>query len=1768
MVLSALDERIFAIDRRATLIITINGQVIPSGLSAQGNIKAVDVAFDIEQIPPTASLVFSKEQLTDDASGIPSWVMRGMDVWIDAGYDGVVDRIFTGRVKNPRHGVSADTLECTGRTNKLTRPYRASASDDPDAKRFQAVEARAAILDILNDYGVDFTSAAGEVIDIDPILMNDGTPWIMGTPMEAVLDMAPPSDMIRKIADVYGHRMFELPSGTLRISDLLEVPAPTGFRSYTTDPDAEDTTVESTLTFGPGSIDAAALLGNVAANTRRSQSFVAGASGSPVSFGVWARRVGSPTDGLSLFIFRDDGTGLPSTDIDAVLTNGQFGFNGQLLDLVNYTPVTIPTWATAQLVSGTTYHLVIARTGALDAVNYYEIGVDSLQGYAGGVASVFDGTTWTAEAADIPFDVVTNSFAALRVLDIGDEVDEDQIKKKIIVRGAVYPSLENGDEVQAQITDSVSTDRDDIVAGDPNLFAMTYLNDLINTAQVAADVADRLLDKYHRVLQSIEVEVPFDPRMQLGVTITIDDPAVTGVTGNWYVHGYRHTLSAGSAVTQMSLFGGDQSGTTGEHPPQVAFIVNIERELIGNALMAIVTFTSTSTDRDGWITNYRWADNYVGGVNDVNGELTSVTFAYDSSVDPVVQMTLTVTDNDGRTASALRDIDVTTNNEEIYAPIVSCAAGNTCMATFDGGRSWQDIATPSGDARVTAITYNPAVPQEQVIVFFGTTTGRIYRSIDGMQTLVLEYTDSDGDAITDIKPDTDRRGVVWATTTDRVLLSLNYGDTWGIYTDFNNSANWPKHDAGHVNPGPTDPRPINALEVSNAEVNRIWIFGGTGDVVESWVATNYIPNGGAMWSSEISQGDGVGAAVRDALDTVVDFVTSHAYSGDLGLIFERTGGGVPTNPYIFASTFYPVGTAGWQVGGGAMVTPGVDGVAVAGNHLQDQQFGAWLDSTTFYIANDGRSFWPVPNALPGTGANRPHSLLSVSAWEGVYLTASDEGVAKSIDGGLTWAFFRPVGAPINTTWPGGAIGWDVAIEYRRPRSFNVAAIVRDASGSTENALAVRTQTGGWEDRGPLPTAHIDRPHRLWHFPQVSDQVFFFVRYTSGLRNHQEQLYRTPDGGENWVVAPPPLVICYAMNRSPDGTLWATGESHAAGTGHAHEIFRSTDNGLSWELIFSDPTESFGAFTMYEDIVVDPNDPNRVMAVGGMFSSVITLVSTNATAGLSSDWSRQVTGFVFEGQQSRYPTPFVLAGDSERWIIGFMPSGANRMRIYTNDNNGVPADWTLRHDVVTSGATFGFADRLRAGNILYAIGGHINDLEGSGGILRSVDNGQSWQTVATPGAVNAGIWDGQTDIFIAARNVTTSRLPYYQPPTPDAIGWPGVDDGLDTAMGYTAKPMTGGLQLVRNAPLTGSATELWAIAQVAAAGGDTDIWLREAASDSWRNYLDMPDTLAAENRFPIWHFPGMGDVMFRLKIGDLGSAASGYGGTLERSADRGANWTTVLTNVGALARGRNGDLWATRDDRGAPASFQPRAIYRSRAGDGNSVGLVWTLMGTDTTAGAGGVMTKYTQIRVDPNNANRIMAVGGLETDTMRSAYSSDGGLNWTFRSGSMSFRDGTAADGNFINLEAGGASRWIVGLSQANGLAKFIFVSDDFGQTWVQKYTVVTTAVTFGWADSVRAGGGNLYLAGNGGGDVHAVDGRVVVSPDNGDTWAPFTGDDRTSIVAVTYDNSQSALYIGRASAANDVLRMQNPSVLGVWQDDAIPSDPRFILQEGLEIAS
>lgn len=1528
---SALDTLIFSTNRKAQVRVLIGGELLGAGIDTDGNLVSVDVSFDIESMPPTASL---------GMRSIPDWVKRKQSVEIFAGYNGQETQIFNGRVKRRRPGVAVSTVECVGRTGKLTQPFRT----EPELFA-GGLNAQQAIEQVLAEDGVSFTPSFGEHYFIDPAVAD----WVFD--LDFSLDLTAAVEMIRQIADLDGNRCFESRAGVLHIRPLLEAPAPTGFRTYGTV--GEDANQDTPISFGDGvTIDTSDALGDAAARERRSQGWQPTVDGAAAIVGFWLKKVGNPTDNVQFELYSDNGSGLPST----TLLGGSGKFNGQLLTTTDWTQVQMAILSGTELVTGTQYHVVVRRSGNNDAANYYLVGRVAAGGYANGAPGVYNSgsATWSAVAGDYAFNTVTTTFAALRLLDIGSDEDEDQVKKQVKVAGAVLTSTDiEGNSTQAQVVGESHIVSDDLVVGDYRWYSMTYQNELIQTNAKADAVAERLRDRFYRILDSIEIEVPFDPRMDLGTTIGIQDPRVTKLSGNWWVRAYRHSLSANAANTQVSLFGGDQGGTTGTTEPRPDFTWKMEQELIGNAIMQVVTYDASPTaSPSSKIVDYHWTDDYAGGAMDEHGpDLIKITRAYDPTLADTIHTTLEVTDDQGQVVSITHDVDITGNDTSgIYVPQMSCAAGNTCMITITGGRTWIDQATPLGaTAKVTAITYDPANTNDPLIFFFGTTSGKIYRTIDNNATLDLVYTDADGDAITCIIPDIVRRGVMWATTTDRVLFSLDFGANWFVYTDFNNPANWSSTsatvtfgfdegdidstvalgddaarerweddftpgdseagtlisvslwlqrvgnpgdnlvvtlcadnggdpgtvlatsgqiigtsisnavaqkvtfsisgsvagtkyhivvdrtsgvDAGNyylisskaaggsqrwdgadwvtdakalvmqlvtyhlvgVIAGPIDPRPINRIIGSDPSVNRVWIMGGVGDVVESWFHTNYIPDGGGpgAWHSEIAMGDGVAAFPRNALDTVVDSVVSHQTSGDLGLVFKRNGAGVPDNPYIYSELFHPVGQANWKFGAGALVTPGADGVGAENNNLQLQKFLALLDNKTAYVSNDGLGFWPIPDVLPGTGANRPHHLINVNAWRDIYLAAMDEGIAKTIDNGLTWAFFRPMGAPINTTWPVGAIGWEIAFDYRGPAaspSFKLLISVHDPT-AVKTATVIRNGIGPWtkqsEDNTDWPT--VD----LYSFPALTR---IFRTRNNGLNPDPrgatptvwETLQKSDDYGITWVNTS--VLQCPDVTRAQNGDLYALSGD---GDDHAHKVFRSVDNGDNWTLAKNDTTLFSGILVDYRRIVADPTNKNHVIAISYQKSFMKTVTATT-----SNTWSIINPTFTTSFERTNL---CMIIGQNGRIFVAYENFAAQEVLVDYSDDDG--ATWHLSINRSSSGN--------EPPRVMFVGAFDIYLLHAAvGGLLRSRDNGANWESftdVASQALLRGYAWDAQNDILYCGTQI------YKLSGDPDseiwqmvsplvtfgfAGTWGDVGAGIADATGYTKNELCSeGMEVVK------------------------------------------------------------------------------------------------------------------------------------------------------------------------------------------------------------------------------------------------------------------------------------------------------------------------------------------------------------------------------------
>ena len=135
--------------------------------------------------------------------------------------------------------------------------------------------------------------------------------------------------------------------------------------------------------------------GNATATTKVVQLITVGTGGINVlSLSVYARKVGAPADNLEVGIFAlDPATSNPT---GSALASWSLAGGSMTTSLAWY----LNTVTEKELAASTIYGLVLSRSGAIDAVNYYAAGVNAALGYTGGAFYIFNGTIWVPRGTD------------------------------------------------------------------------------------------------------------------------------------------------------------------------------------------------------------------------------------------------------------------------------------------------------------------------------------------------------------------------------------------------------------------------------------------------------------------------------------------------------------------------------------------------------------------------------------------------------------------------------------------------------------------------------------------------------------------------------------------------------------------------------------------------------------------------------------------------------------------------------------------------------------------------------------------------------------------------------------------------------------------------------------------------------------------------------------------------------------------------------------------------------------------------------------------------------------------------------------------------------------------------------------------------------------------------------------------------------------------------------------------------------------------------
>ena len=223
------------------------------------------------------------------------------------------------------------------------------------------------------------------------------------------------------------------------------------------------------------------------------------------------------------------------------------------------------------------------------------------------------------------------------------------VKNQILVLGSSVTTVDaGGNQVSARIQAAVLGPNQLVLSPDNNQAynALVFSNELIETQARADEVAVDLFQLHSRLTTYMDATIDGDPRVRLGETLQIEDPAYTGATGRWWLEGYRTSVSATGFSTALQLIQKEGARTNWE--PVADFIVSMERQWIADAgYFIMVTLDGrASYDFDGEIVSYAWTDNQFGVVN---GSTAIRIFRIDPDdyIGLTWNVTLEVTDNDG-----------------------------------------------------------------------------------------------------------------------------------------------------------------------------------------------------------------------------------------------------------------------------------------------------------------------------------------------------------------------------------------------------------------------------------------------------------------------------------------------------------------------------------------------------------------------------------------------------------------------------------------------------------------------------------------------------------------------------------------------------------------------------------------------------------------------------------------------------------------------------------------------------------------------------------------------------------------------------------------------------------------------------------------------------------------------------------------------------------------------------------------------------------------
>ena len=330
----------------------------------------------------------------------------------------------------------------------------------------------------------------------------------------------------------------------------------------------------------------------------------------------------------------------------------------------------------------------------------------------------------------------------------------------------------------------------------------------------------------------------------------------------------------------------------------------------------------------------------------------------------------------------------------------------------------------------------------------------------------------------------------------------------------------------------------------------------------------------------------------------------------------------------------------------------------------------------------------------------------------LYVGTPVGGMWKSTDAGMTWSPMTDAFASIGIS--------GIVVHPTNPDTIFI--LTGDGDGSQSRSTGVlKTTDGGltWENTD-LVFGTTDNKHgqKLIGHPSNGDILFAAIRDNVG-SGPAGGIYRTIDGGENWIQVET-MVAAWDIEFQPSDSLimFATGRK----SGGNPTFFKSTDGGASW---FEDGDPDFPTSGVARMMIANsPSQPTNVYllaggdtGMSGTFQGLFKSTDDGAGFDLMST-TPNILGWAMSGNDNSDQAGYDLAlivdpeDDSKVFVAG--------INMWKSEDNGLTwarETWQRRDDPLNPYVHADWHNLYFHNGSLYS----NND----GGIYRSEDFGNSW-----------------------------------------------------------------------------------------------------------------------------------------------------------------------------------------------------------------------------------------------------------------------------------------------------------------------------------------------------------------------------------------------------------------------------------------------------------